>query len=183
VEVALFLSLLAVAGQVALALLAALWGLSRVSSQAERALLAVRESVAGRELALAWLVAATATAGSLYFSEVKDFPPCELCWYQRIFMYPLVLVLAVAAVHGERSVARYALPLVGVGAAISVYHYQLELFPEQESGFCTASVPCNVRWVWELGYVSIPLLALTAFLLIGALLLLARRSPGAEADG
>jgi disulfide bond formation protein DsbB len=98
-------------------------------------------------------------------------------------MYPLVLVLGIAALRGETAAARYVLPLVGIGAASSVYHYQLELFPEQESGFCTASVPCTVRWIWELGYISIALLALTAFLLIGALLLLARTSPVGQADG
>jgi disulfide bond formation protein DsbB len=173
VDVALFLALLAALGQVALLLLGGLWLLARSSPRAAGALLAVREALADRELGLAWIVAATATAGSLYFSEVEDFPPCELCWYQRIFMYPLVLVLGVAALRRATDVAKYVLPLVGVGAAVSVYHYQLELFPEQESGFCTASVPCTVRWIWELGYVSIAMLALTAFALVGALVVLA----------
>jgi disulfide bond formation protein DsbB len=182
VDVSLFLALLALLGQVALVLLVALWLLARVSPRMANGLLAVREALAGRELTLAWIVAVTATAGSLYFSEVEDFPPCELCWYQRIFMYPLVLVLGIAALRRETGVVRYALPLVGAGAAVSVYHYQLELFPEQESGFCTASVPCTTRWIWELGYTSIAMLALTAFALIGALLVLARTSP-AEADG
>jgi disulfide bond formation protein DsbB len=182
VNVALFLALLALLGQVALAALAVLWLTARFSPSAAGALAAARRAVAGRELALATVVAVTATTGSLYFSEVKDFPPCELCWFQRIFMYPLVLVLGIAALRREATVWRYALPLVGVGAAFSVYHYQLELFPEQETGFCAASVPCTVRWIWELGYISIPVLALTAFLLIGALLLLLRTSP-AEADG
>lgn len=181
-DVALFLALLALAAQIGLALLAALWALARVSPAAADALGDVRAAVAGRELWLATLVAATATAGSLYFSEVKEFPPCELCWFQRIFMYPLVLVLGLAALRRETAVWRYVLPLVGIGSAFSVYHYQLELFPEQSTGFCAASVPCTIRWIWELGYVSIPMLALTAFLLVGALLLLAR-TPPVPADG
>lgn len=180
-DVALFLALLALVAQIGLVLLAVLWLLARVSPAADDALLAVRRTLAGREFALGALVAATATAGSLYFSEVKEFPPCELCWFQRIFMYPLVVLLGVAALRRE-AVWWYLLPLVGIGAAFSIYHYQLELFPEQETSFCAASVPCTIRWVWELGYVSIPMLALTAFLLIGALLLMARAS-AVEARG
>jgi len=158
-----FLAFLAVLSQVALGVLLMLALFRRP------ALAAVRDALHGAELWLAWLVAAVATAGSLYFSEVANYLPCELCWYQRIAMYPLVIVLAVAAVLRLRGVSLTVLPLVLVGAAFSVYHYQLEWFPEQKT-ICTQGIPCNVIWFRELGYVTIPLLALTAFALIAVLL-------------
>jgi disulfide bond formation protein DsbB len=170
-----FLTILAVLGQLAVAALALLALAARWSPGARGALDALRRELDGAELALAWLVATIATAGSLYYSEVADFVPCTLCWYQRIAMYPLVVLLGIAAVRRDRGIVRYALPLAAIGAAISVYHYQLEWFPHQEGAFCHAGVPCSVRWVFELGYISLPLLALTAFTLIGSLLLLARR--------
>jgi disulfide bond formation protein DsbB len=176
-EVALFLALLALVAQAGVVLLAVTAVLSPFSAVAARVLDELRLAVGGHELVLAWAVAATATAGSLYFSEIEDFPPCPLCWYQRIFMYPLVIVLGVAAQRRERRVAAYVLPFVLLGGAFSVYHYHLELFPGRESGFCSSAAPCNVRWVWELGYVSIPMLALTAFASIAALVLLASARP------
>jgi disulfide bond formation protein DsbB len=183
-DIALFLALLALAAQIALGLLVVTAALAQVSNGAASALLGIRRALAGRELVLAWIVAATATAGSLYFSEVKHFPPCPLCWYQRIFMYPLVVLLAIAILRRETAISVYLLPLVAIGAGFSIYHYQLEWFPSQESGFCSTAVPCTVRWVWELGYVSLPLLALAAFISIGALLVLAYTSPSSteEAD-
>lgn len=125
---------------------------------------------------LAATVALTATLGSLYFSEIADFTPCVLCWYQRICMYPLVLVLAAAAIWRPRGWWWLALPQVLVGAAISVYHYQLERFPNQHSLSCEIENPCTLVWIWKFGYISIPMMALSAFLLIATLLLIARWS-------
>jgi disulfide bond formation protein DsbB len=130
---------------------------------------AIRDSLAGSELLLALVVVCVATAGSLFFSEAAGYPPCPFCWYQRICMYPLVPILALAAWRHDLNVAPYALLLCGAGAGLSIYHYQLERFPAQ-GGACSADVPCTVTWVWELGYISIPLMALTAFVLTGALL-------------
>ncbi len=143
--------------------------------------------VDGAELGLAWVVALVATAGSLYFSEVADYIPCELCWFQRIGMYPLVIVLFIAMLRNDRWIWPYALALSVAGLAVSVYHYQLEWFPEQ-STICssTASVPCTVVWFrhWEVG--TIPFLAGSAFLAIGCLLVLAalneRRASATDAD-
>ena len=93
---------------------------------------------------IAFLVAATSTAGSLYFSEVADFVPCHLCWYQRIAMYPLSLLLVIAAARRDRAVRWYVGPLAGVGALISTYHYLVEWFPSLEgSSVCAVSVPCT----------------------------------------
>lgn len=124
----------------------------------------------GRDaLRLAALVALIAMGGSLYFSEVRNFTPCVLCWYQRIAMYPLVAVLAVAALVDDRRVGRYVLPLVGIGAAVSIYHYQLERFPDQESISCSTEVPCTTIWFEQFGYITLPMLALSAFALIATL--------------
>ncbi len=123
---------------------------------------------------LAFATAATATAGSLYYSEIADFTPCKLCWFQRICMYPLVVVLAVALRRGDRSVAAYGVPLCGLGAAVSIYHYQLQLFPDQASGVCTLEAPCSASEVWEFGFISIPLMALSGFAAVATLLLAAR---------
>lgn len=123
---------------------------------------------------LAFAVAATATSGSLYYSEIADFTPCKLCWFQRICMYPLVVVLAVALRRGDRSVAAYGVPLCVVGAAVSVYHYQLQLFPDQASAVCTLEAPCSASEVWVFGFISIPLMALIGFVAIATLLLAAR---------
>src|SRR5690606_12770139 len=110
------------------------------------------------------------------------FVPCSLCWAQRAVMYPLVPILGVAMLAVRHDAARrgsmrlLAFPIVG--GAIALYHVVLERFEEQTPGVCGIGAPsCTVRWVWEFGYVSIPLMALTGFGLIGALLLLAWRAP------
>lgn len=135
---------------------------------------AVWETLGPSALWLAFLVALTATLGSLYLSEVAHFVPCKLCWYQRIAMYPLAPMLAIAAWKRDVSVVRYVVPLAVIGAAISIYHYQLERFPSQASVSCSADAPCTVVWIWKFHFVSIPLMALSGFALIVALVLVAR---------
>jgi disulfide bond formation protein DsbB len=115
---------------------------------------------------LAWFVALLATTGSLYFSEVAGFEPCTLCWYQRIAMYPLVIILAIAAARRERAGAVYAAALAGIGAIVSTYHVLLEWFPSLDSGACSATTPCTLVWFRVFGFISLPTLALTAFALI-----------------
>jgi hypothetical protein len=124
---------------------------------------------------LAWLVALTATLGSLYYSEVAHFVPCKLCWYQRIGIYPLAVVLLLAAIRRDRAIRFYAIPVAAISAAISTYHYQLERFPNQASPSCSVEAPCTVVWVWRFHYISIAMMALSAALLIIALLWAAGR--------
>ena len=131
-----------------------------------------------RTMALAWVVALLATVGSLYFSEVAHFTPCNLCWYQRIAMYPLVVLLGVAAIRRAPFVTG-APALVAIGAAISAYHVALEWIPSLPSAACSATAPCSDVWFRVFGIFSLPTLALTAFLLILTLLLV--RDPD-EAD-
>lgn len=124
----------------------------------------------------AFTVALVSMAGSLYFSEVKDFLPCMLCWYQRICMYPLVAILAVGILRKDTRVYQYALPLVAVGLLIALYHVGLYygLFPESEAS-CRAGVSCTTKYVEYLGFVTIPLLSAIAFALIGACMLALRK--------
>jgi disulfide bond formation protein DsbB len=139
----------------------------------------VRRELAPFALPLALAISTTATLGSLYYSEIADFPPCKLCWYQRIAMYPLPVLLTVALATRDRWVARYTVPVAAIGAMIAIYHVQLELFPEQES-ICSADVPCSVKWVDQFGFVTIPFMALCGFAAVIALSLLART--GADDD-
>jgi disulfide bond formation protein DsbB len=133
-------------------------------------------------LPLAALVAVGATAGSLYFSEGADFVPCEFCWYQRIAMYPLGLITLIAAFIGDRGVWKYALPLAAGGAALSIYHIQLQAFPDQSTS-CSLDAPCTSKWVEAFGFATIPVLALMAFALIAALISMAAfATPTAETE-
>jgi disulfide bond formation protein DsbB len=128
-------------------------------------------------LQLATAVAVTTTLGSLFMSEVAGFVPCELCWYQRIFAWPLSLILTVAAVRRDRTVWTYALPLCAVGGAVSIWHVLIERVPAlADSTACDATTSCTVRWVWEFGFVSIPLLALTCFMAVATGTWMARPS-------
>lgn len=125
-------------------------------------------------LGVALLISAIAMVGSLYFSEVVGFTPCLLCWYQRIAMYPLVLVLGVAVLQADRAVWRYAAPLAGAGLLIAVYHNLLQHRPALDVLTCSADAPCTLRYLAVFGFISIPFMAGAAFLAILALVLTAR---------
>jgi disulfide bond formation protein DsbB len=136
----------------------------------------VRRLLWGYELWAAFVVAAIATGGSLFFSEVAHFLPCELCWYQRICMYPLSILTLLMAWQGDNRAARYLLPLPIVGAGVSTYHLLIENHVIHEPTQCLASAPgtgCAFKWVNEFGYMTIPTLALTGFLLLIGFLVLA----------
>ena len=131
-------------------------------------------------LGLAAFVAAVASAGSLYLSESVGFTPCLLCWYQRIAMYPLVFVLGVGTLRGDRGASFYALPIAVTGLLISIYHIVIQFQPALDAGACSPDVPCTLRYLAIFGFISIPWMAGAAFLLIIALLLVIVRSPEAE---
>lgn len=115
-------------------------------------------------------VAATCMAGSLYFSEVAGFLPCTLCWYQRIAMYSLAVILGLAAVRHDPAIRRYALPLAGIGISISTYHWFLERFPSIDAGACSATVPCEFIWFEQFGFITLPFMAFTGFAAVITLL-------------
>ena len=139
----------------------------------------VRRLVEGYELWLVFLVSSIATGGSLFFSEIAGFIPCELCWYQRICMYPLTIITLLAALANDRGVARYLLPLPLVGAGVSIYHLLVENNVVHQAKACLLSAPggCATKWINEFGYMTIPTLALTAFVLCAACLILATTPP------
>lgn len=120
----------------------------------------------------AWVTALVATLGSLFFSEVRGYVPCELCWVQRIFMYPLAITLAIAVVRKDAKHAYYALPLAVIGAGFAFYHYLLQKVPAlQETADMCGVVPCNAQYINVFGFITIPFLALTAFTIITLLLI------------
>ncbi|MFD1177000.1 disulfide oxidoreductase [Paenibacillus puldeungensis] len=127
---------------------------------------------------LAWLVSLVATAGSLYLSEVLHYEPCKLCWFQRIFMYPQVILLGIAAYRNDRNIITYAIPLSAIGGSISLYHYAEQKIPGLSQLLpCKIGVPCGVDYLGQgwLGFITIPFMALVAFILIILCLLAARR--------
>lgn len=127
-------------------------------------------------LYLAWLVALVATFGSLYFSEILGFIPCEYCWYQRILMYPLSIILGIAAFFDEHTIRKYVLPLSIIGMCVSTFHYMLQKVPGlAEIKPCTQGVPCSAQYINWLGFITIPFLALIAFTLITLILVLTRK--------
>ncbi|HQZ96957.1 MAG TPA: disulfide oxidoreductase [Pyrinomonadaceae bacterium] len=123
----------------------------------------------------AWLFALIGTIGSLFLSEVMLFPPCVLCWYQRIALYPLVVIIGIGIAMRDRNVTRYALPICLIGLAIAVYHNLLYigLIPESITP-CTEGVPCNAKQLELLGFITIPLMALGGFVSIAICLILSR---------
>jgi disulfide bond formation protein DsbB len=179
-DVSVTLAALGVAGQVlaALLLLVGVGWLAGLRKPGE----ALRETLEGYELWLVFLVASIATGGSLFFSEIAGFVPCELCWFQRICMYPLSIVSLLAALANDRRVARYLLPLPLVGAGVSVYHVLVENRVVEQTNACLVSAPggCATKWIEEFGYVTIPVLALTGFALCFAFLLLGAVRPPAR---
>jgi len=116
-----------------------------------------------------WVLSLIATLGSLFFSEVMRLPPCVLCWYQRIAMYPLVAVSSVGLLRRDPGAIRYAWPLAAAGLLVAIYHNLLyyHLIPESITP-CTTGVSCTSRQIEWLGFITIPLLSLAAFTLIAA---------------
>jgi disulfide bond formation protein DsbB len=174
------LSVLGVIGQVLIAIMILVGLLALFGVQGP--LNGIRRLLWGWELWAAFAVAAIATGGSLFFSQIANFPPCELCWFQRICMYPLSILTLEMAWRNDNRAARYLFPLPIVGACVSIYHLLIENSVIKEPNQCLQSAPggCAVKWINEFGYMTIPTLALTGFLLLIGFLVLATTG---EADG
>lgn len=106
-----------------------------------------------------------ATAGSLYFSEIIGFEPCPLCWYQRIFMYPLVIITGISVILLKEDVEDYVMPVSLIGIGISGYHYMVQTIGSLQAG-CAEGVSCEAQHVLGLDYISIPLMAFTVFVTV-----------------
>lgn len=124
----------------------------------------------------AWIVAIVATGGSLYMSEVLQYVPCELCWYQRIFMYPLVILLGIATFIDDRQVSKYAYPITVTGGLIAFYHILVQKVPYfSKASTCKMGIPCNQDYLNWFGFITIPVLAFVAFLLIVVFIWLSKK--------
>jgi len=119
---------------------------------------------------LAFLISLMATLGSLFYSETAGFAPCDLCWFQRIFMYPQVILLGLAWWKKEDIIINYSLILILIGTLFSVYHNYI-YYTAQPTGFCSIVSPCTQTYILGFGFITIPLMAITAFVLMGLLLL------------
>lgn len=146
--------------------------LALVAGPGSLVVLALRRHPALRSLrayatAAAAAVAVTATAGSLWYSEVAGFVPCELCWFQRIAMYPLAVLLPLAAFRRDLAIRPYARALAGIGLLISLWHVAVQRLPSLSGATtCAADVPCTTRWVDVLGVMTIPTMAACGFVAI-----------------
>ena len=128
-------------------------------------------------LYIAWACSLFATFGSLYFSEIQNFPPCMLCWYQRIFMYPLVAILAVGILIKDKKLHLYVLPLSIIGFAIALYHNLLyyKIIPETTAP-CIQGVSCTTKYIELFGFITIPLLSLLSFAIITLCVIISQRN-------
>lgn len=127
-------------------------------------------------LYIAWTASLLAMLGSLYYSNILHYAPCVLCWYQRICIYPLVVILGIGILRRDRNVVLYALPLSVIGGLISLYHNLLyyKILPESAAP-CTVGASCLTKYVEYFGFVSIPLLSLLTLIIITVCLLIAKK--------
>ena len=130
---------------------------------------------------LAFIVSLVATFGSLFFSEIMNFIPCSLCWYQRIFMYPLLFLFLMNILFPDYKIFKYSFPLVFIGLIISIYHNLLmfKIIPEKLSP-CVQGVPCSVDYINWLGFITIPLLSFFSYTIIFILLIMYKKEKNAK---
>lgn len=118
-------------------------------------------------LFIAWATSIVAMFGSLYFSEIRHYEPCELCWYQRILMYPMTIILGIAIVKKDYRISLYSMVLATVGAVISLYHFSIQKVPFlADNAISCGRIPCTGQYINWFGFVTIPFLALVAFVII-----------------
>jgi len=162
----LFFAMLSVGANLVVVAYVAVWVAARWSGAAARLLDTINGHLLGYELLFGAIAAGVATIGSLYLSEVAHLIPCTDCWYQRIAMYPIFVILTIATMRKDRSIGIYATTLAVIGGFISVYHYLIQWFPDLEGTSCTTAVPCTSHWFRVFGFISIPYMALSAFTLV-----------------
>ncbi len=133
-------------------------------------------TIGSKVIFLCFVIASIATLGSLFFSEVMQFIPCSMCWYQRIFMYPLVIVFLIALLYPDDKVFKYSIGLVVVGLFFAIYHNLLMfgIIPESVVP-CVQGVPCSTKYINWFGFINIPFLSLISYSLILILLLAGKK--------
>ena len=132
----------------------------------------LKKTISTGVIFLCFLIASIATLGSLFFSEIMNFIPCSMCWYQRIFMYPLVLIFLVNLLYPDDKVFKYAITLVTVGLLFSIYHNLLmfDIIPESIVP-CVSGVPCSTEYINWFGFITIPFLSFIAYFMLFILLI------------
>lgn len=165
------LALLTIAGQILLAVLIAVLIIKRGW---------LFDFFAKHALAFSFAAVALATLGSLFYSEIAGYEPCKLCWFQRILMYPQAIILGLAWLKKDYNIALYGIVLSSIGALIAGYHYllQIGLVPAINCSAVGYSIGCSQRFVMQLGYITIPLMALTVFLLIIGFMCMLKKEKG-----
>jgi len=125
---------------------------------------------------LCWIIASVSTLVSMFFSEIMEFPPCALCWYQRVFMFPLVFIFLVGLFPFDKSIIKFALPLAIAGWVFAFYHYLLYsgIIPESIQP-CSQGVSCSETYLDLFGFLTFPMLSLISFSTIIVLLFLLKR--------
>jgi disulfide bond formation protein DsbB len=120
-----------------------------------------------------FIVVLTATLGSLFYSEIAGYDPCKLCWFQRVLMYPQVIILGMAWWLEDNSAWLYSLALSSLGVVVAGYHYALQLWPSQvvNCSVVGQATSCSGTYLMQFGYITIPLMAAAAFILIVVLML------------
>lgn len=116
-------------------------------------------------LKLSLFISLAATLGSLYFSEIKGLAPCSLCWYQRILMYPLIIIIVIAMAKGDRFIKYYIRAFSFIGLGVALYQYIIQTI-QVHSAFCDINVDCTTVSIKYLGFITIPLMSICAFLLL-----------------
>jgi len=173
-----FLSILTLASNILFVLLGLTFLVSFIHKSTKQYWKKIEKYFAKNASKFALIVSLTATLGSLYFSEIRGFEPCKLCWLQRIFMYPLPLILAISLYKKMKEVWNYIIPISTIGMAIAAYHYYYQvtgntLIPCSTVGF---SVSCSERFFTYWGYITIPWMSFSAFAIIFSLMFLLRKS-------
>lgn len=127
----------------------------------------LEELISDNTTEIVFAVSTVATLGSLYFSNVLGYEPCRLCWFQRILMYPIAVISGSALFLGKSDLKDYAMPLALIGAPIAFYHSMIQRFEQFTSAGCSVTaVSCSTEYTFHYGYITIPVMALTAFLVI-----------------
>lgn len=171
------LAVLTIIGQVIFVVVLAVLVLERKNSRLQT----LRSFISRYALFAAFITALAATLGSLYYSEIARYTPCTLCWYQRIAMYPQVVLLGIAAFWRDRNIANYNITLSSIGGLVAIFHYreQIAATPLFACSAVGASVSCTERFTTHFGYITIPLMAATAFAMIILFLIAQKRRPAA----
>ena len=124
---------------------------------------------------LCFLVASSATLGSLFFSDIMGFVPCNMCWYQRIFIYPLSILFLINLLYPDDNVYKYTFPIVVIGLLFAIYHnlLMLDIIPESMVP-CSSGIPCSTEYINWFGFITIPSLSFIAYLMLFLLLVLGK---------